>query len=53
MVLIDVCVGVDVDDLSFHATAFLKDTGEVIETKRKPTTKSLESKLTDFQKKFP
>ncbi len=28
---------VGVDDQSFHATALLKDTGEVIETKCKPT----------------
>lgn len=34
-------VGIDVDDQAFHVTAFLKDTGEVIEDKCKPTVKSL------------
>lgn len=46
-------VGIDVDDQSFHCTAFLKETGEVIETKTKPTFKGLQNKLEEFKIKFP
>lgn len=46
-------VGVDVDDNSFHVTALMPETGEVIETKTKPNLKGLVNKLEDFKKKFP
>ena len=46
-------VGVDVDDQSFHATAFMPDTGEIYEYKVKPTLKGLENKLEELKKKFP
>ena len=46
-------IGLDVDDQSFHCTAFLKETGEVIETKTKPTFKGLQNKLEEFKIKFP
>jgi transposase len=46
-------VGVDVDDNSFHVTALIPETGEVIETKTKSNLKGLVNKLEDFKKKFP
>lgn len=46
-------VGVDVDDNSFHVTALMPETGEVIETKTKSNLKGLVNKLEDFKKKFP
>ena len=46
-------VGVDVDDNSFHVTALMPETGEVIETKTKPNLKGLVNKFEDFKKKFP
>jgi transposase len=46
-------VGIDVDDQAFHVTAFLKDTGEVVEDKCKPTVKSLQRKLESLGERFP
>lgn len=46
-------VGIDVDDNSFHASAFIKESGELIERKCKPTVKGLENVLEDLQEKFP
>ena len=46
-------VGIDVDDNSFHISAFFKDSGELIEKKSKPTVKSLDNILKDFGSKFP
>lgn len=46
-------VGIDVDDNSFHVSAFLKESGELIEKKSKPTVKSLENVIKDLEAKFP
>lgn len=46
-------VGIDVDDNSFHVSAFIKESGEIIEGKCKPTIKSLQNHLEDLQTKFP
>ncbi len=46
-------VGVDVDDNSFHVSAYFPETSEVIELKSKPTLKSLINKLEVIQEKFP
>lgn len=45
-------VGVDVDDKSFHGSAFFQDTGEVIEFKCRPTINGLENKLAELKRKF-
>lgn len=46
-------VGIDVDDNSFHFSAFFPATGEMLEHKTRPTLKSLISKLTEIKSKFP
>ena len=46
-------VGVDVDDKSFHFSAFFPTTGEMLEYKTRPTLKSLVSKLAEIKSKFP
>ncbi|HAZ11975.1 MAG: hypothetical protein A2X86_07010 [Bdellovibrionales bacterium GWA2_49_15] len=46
-------VGVDVDDNSFHFTAYFPKTGEVLESKARPTAKGLISKMEGIKKKFP
>jgi transposase len=48
-----VYVGVDVDDKSFHITAFLPSTGEIVEHKAKPTLKGLQNKLESLKVRFP
>ncbi|MBI2521088.1 MAG: IS110 family transposase [Bdellovibrio sp.] len=45
-------VGVDVDDNSFHFTAYFPKTGEVLESKSRPTAKGLISKMEGIKKKF-
>ncbi len=46
-------VGIDVDDNSFHVSAFFPDSGEVIETKTKPHLKGLLNKFDDLKNKYP
>jgi len=46
-------VGVDVEDNSFHFTVYFPITGEVLESKTRPTVKSLVNKLEDIKSKFP
>lgn len=46
-------VGIDVDDNSFHFSAFFPITGEMLEYKSRPTLKSLVTKLEEIKIKFP
>jgi transposase len=46
-------VGIDVDDNSFHFSAFFPLTGEVLEHKTRPTLKTLITKLEEIKTKFP
>lgn len=46
-------VAIDVDDNSFHASAFFKDSGEIVEFKCKPTIKGLQNKLENLSARFP
>ena len=47
-----VYVGVDVDDTSFHGSAFFKETGEILEFKCRPTINGLEGRLAELKRKF-
>ncbi|MFN3455427.1 MAG: IS110 family transposase [Pseudobdellovibrio sp.] len=45
-------IGIDVDDNSIHVSAFLTDTGEVVESKTKPHLKGILNKLEQLKTQF-